>query len=64
MDKRFTSGYTEWYHHDERLVLTHEEDAVGTYQRGIRGWHDALHDIIDHEDFDDSVDQTPSVVVK
>ena len=62
LDNGFTPGYTEWYHHGERLVLTHGEDPIGTDQRGVGGLHDALHDIMDHEDFDDFADPTPSEV--
>ena len=62
LNKRFTPGYTEWYHHGERHVLTQVEDASETNQRGVGGLHDALHDIMDHENFDDFTDPTPSEV--
>ena len=62
MDKGFTSGYTTWYHHGECLLSTHEEDASQTDQRGVGGLHDALHDIMDHEDSDNFADPTPSEV--
>ena len=59
LNKGFTPGYTEWYHHGERRMV---EDASETNQRGVGGLHDALHDIMDHEDFDDFTDPTPSEV--
>ena len=62
MNKVFTLNCTKWYHHGERHVLTQEEDAIETNQRGVERLHDALHDIMDHEDFDEFADSTPSEV--
>ena len=59
LNKGFTPGYTEWYHHGERRMI---EAASETNQRGVGGLHDALHDLMDHEDFDDFTDPTPSEV--
>ena len=39
LNKGFTPGYTEWYHHGERRMI---EAASETNQRGVGGLHDAL----------------------
>ena len=62
LNKGFTPGYTERYHHGERHVLTQVEDASETNQRGVSELHDGIHDIVDHEDFNDFTDLTPSEV--
>lgn len=57
----FTPNYIEWYHHGEprRTRITQEAD-IGIDQRCIGGLHDAIHHIMDHEDFNDLANPTPS----